>query len=273
MAKGTAKFVRDAVEEVRLAIRLSVKYYIAEHEVYGTTAKRKLFNEDKARYFHIYYDDVRAAQEREVFLRRLKKTEEVLERKVEKKLSRKEDLRSYEKYYLLKFDGNGYFQSYKRRDSIIQKELDKFGYFVLITSEKMTASEALSKYRDRDAIEKLFRTIKSLLGMDTFRVHETSSMEGKSFLAFLASIIWNEMYLAMKPVKKEEKDRKHYTVPAMMKEMEKIFITKDAKGNYRKKYALTARQKKILRAFDLEEKNLETYIRKLSPSLKARSAV
>ena len=273
MAKGNAKFVRDAVEEVRLAIRLSVKYYIAEHEVYGTTAKRKLFNEDKARYFHIYYDDVRAAQEREVFLRRLKKTEEVLERKVEKKLSRKEDLRSYEKYYLLKFDDNGYFQSYKRRDSTIQKELDKFGYFVLITSEKMTASEALSKYRDRDAIEKLFRTIKSLLGMDTFRVHETASMEGKSFLAFLASIIWNEMYLAMKPLKKEEKDRKHYTVPAMMKEMEKIFITKDAKGNYRKKYALTARQKKILRAFSLEEKDLDSYIRKLSPSLKARAMV
>ena len=98
-------------------------------------------------------------------------------------------------------------------------------------------------------------------------------MEGKSFLAFLASIIWNEMYLAMKPLKKEEKDRKHYTVPAMMKEMEKIFITKDAKGNYRKKYALTARQKKILRAFSLEEKDLDSYIRKLSPSLKARSAV
>lgn len=273
MAKGNAKFVREAVEEVRLAIRLSVKHYIAEHEVYGTTVKRKLFNEDKARYFHVYYDDARASREREVFLRRLKKMEEALERKTEKKLSRKEDLRSYEKYYLLKFDDNGYFQSYKRRDSIIQKELDKFGYFVLITSEKMKASEALSKYRDRDAVEKLFRTIKSLLGMDTFRVHETSSMEGKSFLAFLASVIWNEMYQAMKPVKKEEKDRKHYTVPAVMKEMEKIFITKDSKGNYRKKYALTARQKKILKAFGLEERNLDSYIRKLSPSLKARSMV
>lgn len=273
MAKGNAKFVREAVEEVRLAIRLSVKHYIAEHEVYGTTVKRKLFNEDKARYFHVYYDDARASREREVFLRRLKKMEEALERKTEKKLSRKEDLRSYEKYYLLKFDDNGYFQSYKRRDSIIQKELDKFGYFVLITSEKMKASEALSKYRDRDAVEKLFRTIKSLLGMDTFRVHETSSMEGKSFLAFLASVIWNEMYQVMKPVKKEEKDRKHYTVPAVMKEMEKIFITKDSKGNYRKKYALTARQKKILKAFGLEERNLDSYIRKLSPSLKARSMV
>ena len=58
-----------------------------------------------------------------------------------------------------------------------------------------------------------------------------------------------------------------------MKEMKKVFVTKDAKGNYRKKYALTARQKKILKAFGLEEKNLDSYIRKLSPSLKARSTV
>ena len=273
MAKGNAKFVREAVEEVRLAIRLSVKYYIAEHEVYGTTVKRKLFDEDKPRYFHIYYDDVRAAYEREVYLGRLRKMEEVLEKKIEKKLSRKEELRSYEKYYLLKFDENGYLLSYKRRDNIIQKELDKLGYFALITSEKMDASQALSKYRDRDAIEKLFRTIKSLLGMDTFRVHGTESMEGKSFLAFLSAIIWNEMYLAMRPLKKEEKDRKHYTVPAMLKEMEKVFITKDANGNYRKKYALTARQKKILKAFGLEEKNLDSYVRRLSPSLKARAMV
>ena len=273
MAKGNAKFVREAVEEVRLAIRLSVKYYIAEHGVYGKTVTRKLFNEDKVRYFHIYYDDARAANEREVYLSRLKKTEEALERKVEKKLSRKEDVRSYEKHYLLRFDDNGYLQSYKRRDSVIQKELDNLGYFVLITSEKMNASEALSRYRDRDAIEKLFRTIKSLLGMDTLRVHGTEAMEGKCFLAFLAAIIWNEMHQSLKKLKKEENDRKHYTVPAAMKEMEKIFITRDSKGNYRKKYALTARQKKILKAFGLEEKNLDSYIRGLSRSLKARAAV
>ncbi len=273
MAKGNAKFVREAVEEVRLAIRLSVKYYIAEHGVYGTTAKRKLFNEDKPRYFHIYYDDVRAANEREVYLGRLRKTEEALDKKIEKKLSRKEDVRSYEKHYLLKFDDNGYLQSWKRRQSVIQKELDKLGYFVLITSEKIDATEALSRYRDRDAIEKLFRTIKSLLGMDTFRVHGTEAMEGKCFLAFLSSIIWNEMYQSLKVLKKEENDRKHYTVPAAMKEMEKIFITKDSRGNYRKKYALTARQKKILKAFRLEERNLDSYIRNLSRPLKTRAGV
>ena len=273
MAKGNAKFVREAVEQVQIALKMSIKYYIAEHEVYGTTLKKKLFDEDKTRYFHVFYDDVRAAKEREEYLRRLSRMEEALQKKVEKKLSRKEELGSYEKYYLLKFDENGYLLSYKRRDSIIQKELDRLGYFVLISSEKMSASEALSKYRDRDGVEKLFRTIKSLLGMDTFRVHETSSMEGKCFLAFLSAIIWNEMYLAMKPLKTQEKDRKHYTVPAMMKEMEKIFVTKDPKGNYRRKYALTSRQKKILKAFDLEEKDLNSYIKELSPSLKARASI
>lgn len=273
MAKGNAKFVKEPVEEVRLAIRLSVKYYIAEHGVYGTTVKRNLFNGDKTRYFHIYYDDVRAANERETYLARLKMMEEALNKKVEKKLSRKEELRSFEKHYLLKFDDNGYLLSYKRRDSIIQKELDKLGYFVLITSEKMSASEALNRYRDRDAIEKLFRTIKTLLGLDTLRVHGTNSAEGKCFLAFLASIIWNEMHQALKAVKKEEKDRKHYTVPATMKELEKVFVTKDTNGNYRRKYALTAKQKKILKGFGLEEKNLNVYIREISPSLKARSAV
>ena len=166
---------------------------------------------------------------------------------------------------------NGYLQSCKRQDAIIHKETDQLGYFELITSEKMDASEALSKYRD--AAETLFRTIRSLLGMDTFRVHSTESMERKCFLLLLAAIIWNEMYLAMKPLEKEEKDRRHYTVPAMMKEIKKVFVTKDAKGNYRKKYALTARQKKILKAFGPEEKNPDTYIRKPASSLKARSMV
>lgn len=273
MAKGNAKFVREAIEEVRLLIRLTVKYYLAEHEVYATTVKRKLFSADKTRYFHIYYDDIRAARERREYLSRLNRLEEMLERKVEKKLSRKEELRSYEKYYLLKFDNNGYLQSYKRRDKIIQAEMDRLGYFVLITAEEMTASEALEKYRGRDAIEKLFRTIKNMIGMNTIRVHGTDSMEGKCFLAFISSIVWNEMYQVLKTLKTIEKDRKNYTVPAAIKEMEKIFVTKDSNGNYRKKYALTAKQKKILKAFNLEEKVLMSYIKQITGQLKARSNI
>ena len=60
-------------------LNLSVKYYIAQHEVYGTAVKRNLFDGDKTRYFHIFYDDARAANERNVFLKRLKIMEETLD--------------------------------------------------------------------------------------------------------------------------------------------------------------------------------------------------
>ena len=46
------------------------------------------------------------------------------------------------------FDENGYLQSRRRHDDIIQKETDRPGYFVWIPSGKMNASEALNKYRD-----------------------------------------------------------------------------------------------------------------------------
>ena len=273
MAKGNARFVKEAMDEVRLQIRLTMKYYLPSQEVYGTTVKRKLFGEDKTRYFHVYYDDARAARERSSYLTKLKKMDETLERKVQKKLSRKEELRSFEKHYTLKFDDNGYLLSYKRKENVIQKEIDKLGYFVLITSEKMSAEKALEKYRGRDVIEKLFRTIKSMLGMDTLRVHDTEAMEGKCFLAFISAIVWNEMFQALKDLKRDENDRKHYTVPAAIREMEKIFITRNSNGVYVKRYALTARQKKILKAFGLEERHLNSYIRTISRALKARTDV
>ena len=51
----------------------------------------------------------------------------------------------------------------------IQKEIDKLGFFVIITSKEMSASEALDIYRKRDSVEKIFRMLKTGLEYDTFR--------------------------------------------------------------------------------------------------------
>ena len=45
---------------------------------------------------------------------------------------------------------NDYLISFRRKEKEIEKELDYCGYFVLVSSEKMTAEEALTKYRHRD---------------------------------------------------------------------------------------------------------------------------
>ncbi|SFR86357.1 hypothetical protein SAMN02910262_02260 [[Clostridium] aminophilum] len=45
------------------------------------------------------------------------------------------------------------------------------GYFCIITSEKMTASQALVQYKGRDISEKLFRSDKTFIG--SFGLDET----------------------------------------------------------------------------------------------------
>ena len=45
----------------------------------------------------------------------------------------------------------------RERYQVIDEEISLCGYFVIITSEKMTAADALDLYKSRDASEKLFR--------------------------------------------------------------------------------------------------------------------
>ncbi|WP_338802498.1 hypothetical protein WAA20_06350 [Butyrivibrio fibrisolvens] len=47
---------------------------------------------------------------------------------------------------------------------MIKRELQLCGYFCIVTSDKMTAAEALDIYYSRDASEKMFRGDKSYLG-------------------------------------------------------------------------------------------------------------
>lgn len=82
---------------------------------------------------------------------------------------------------------------YQRKEEI-RKIIDKAGYFVIVTSKEMSAEEALETYRDRDAVEKIFRMEKTYLGNDVFRVHTDENLESKVFVSFVALIIRNEIY-------------------------------------------------------------------------------
>lgn len=86
-----------------------------------------------------------------------------LDKLVETKLTRRFNVKKFEKYYRMKFFDD-YLISFRRKEKEIEKELDYCGYFVLVSSEKTTAEEALTKYRHRDASEKQFLIEKSFLG-------------------------------------------------------------------------------------------------------------
>lgn len=270
MAKGNAKFIQSAVDKVNEALRLtSYEDYLDEHGVYGKTVRGYMYPGDKkTRYIHVYYDERKAASEKEAFLSRLKRMDSELDKRLEKKLTRRQDIKEYRKYYNLKFDDNGYFEKYSRKKQAVQKAMNRLGFFVLVTSKKMNASEALNKYRHRDSIEKLFRTDKSYLGGKSFRVYTDEALESKTMISFLAIILRNDMYNRLRPL--YQKDRKNYTVPEAIHQLNKLTITRDSDGRYYQKYAATKKQKAILKAYGLTEqeyaKEAEKIARRFSTS-------
>ena len=194
------------------------------------------------------------------------KKEKHLQKKVDEKIRRKEEMVSYEKLFKLKYDNNGYLESYTKKDREIQKEIDRLGFFVIVTSKEMTASEALDIYRKRDNVEKIFRMLKTGLEYDTFRVHSQESLESKTYVMFIASIVRNHIFQGLKKLTEKENDKKSYTVPAAISELEKITIVKNSKDLYIRRYGLTKKQKNILGQFNVTE----SYINKLAENMNER---
>lgn len=139
---------------------------------------------------------------------------------------------------------------------MIDREIRLSGYFVIVTSEKMTAEEALDIYKSRDGSEKLFRGDKSYLGNRSFRVHSTESVK-KIFIEFVALIIRSRFYTCLKAQTRRTGRKENYmTVPAALRELEKIEMIRQSDGNYRMDHAVTATQKEILGTFGMTERSV-----------------
>ena len=136
--------------------------------------------------------------------------------------------------------------------------------------KKMTAAEALSLYKSRDASEKLFRGDKSYLGNKSLRVAGNESAAAKIFIEFVALIVRCKIYTQLKAMMKEMAKKPNYmTVPAALKELEKIEMVRQMDNVYRLDHAITATQKTILKAFGIDENYIKTSATRLSELLKA----
>lgn len=261
MTKGNAAFITKSIEESVALLKEGYQYYMEDYELYGKTIEKELFHTGKKQYIHIYYDGIAAEREKIIINQRFHKLDQQLEEKKNQIIKRQEDVVGYKKYYRLKFDENGYFQSYKRKDKEIKELINRAGFFAIITSRKMSASQALEIYRDRDAIEKVFRMEKTYLGNDVFRVHLDEHLESKVFISFIALIIRNEIYKSLKPL--YLKNKKEYTVPKVLREYEKLGVTKLSDKKYHIRYKLTNKQKNILKQIGINEKEYIEFAREV----------
>ncbi|NLB78153.1 MAG: transposase [Clostridiaceae bacterium] len=147
--------------------------------------------------------------------------------------------------------------------------LDLCGYFVIVTSRKMTAAEALSLYKSRDVSEKLFRGDKSYLGNTSLRVSGNESATAKIFIEFVALIVRCKLYTQLKAMMAEMSEEPNdMTVPAALKELEKIEMIRQLDNVYRLDHEITATQKTILKAFGVDENYIKAEAMTLSEQLK-----
>ncbi|WP_143087390.1 transposase [Butyrivibrio proteoclasticus] len=195
MVKGMKDLVSALVLKHKGSFEQSRANSIKSYKVNGVIVKMQLFpSDEKDRYFHIYYNDRKHAAERENVERKIDRIVEFLEKNRGKKIPKSPNI---EKYFKLEIYNEGKederLLAWRERTDVIDREIALCGYFVLITSESMTAEEA----------------------------------------------------------KESGRKENYMTVPAALKELEKIEMIKSSDNTYRIDHAVSATQKAILKAFGM----------------------
>ena len=266
MCKGCRALVSSLVLENRGSFETKREAAIRSYKAYGTTVTAKLYEDDtKDRYFHIYYNPSRQAAEREHFEQRIEKLRQFLDKHIGKE---ERFGKTYQDLFHLHYDKKGTFLGADERTDVIERELMLCGYFCIITSEKMTASQALIQYKGRDISEKLFRSDKTFIGSKSERVQSSQSMSSKIFIEFVALIVRNRIYNLLKDqMIRMESRQKYMTVPVAIRELEKIEMVRRNNGNYKLDHAVTKTQKIILSSFGLDEDDISNSADEISKQL------
>ena len=267
MVKGMSSLVNELILENKGKFENKRCNSIYEYGVYGMTIRRKLYAADeKERYFHLYHSISKESAERAEIENRISHMEQFLKRHQNEV---KEFGPGFEKYFYLHYDEKSkVFLLPEEKCSVVERELDLAGYFCIITSDKMTAKEAIELYKSRDTSEKLFRGDKSYLGNKSIRVYSEESARAKIFIEFVAMIIRCRIYTSLKDeMKKMDKKPNYMTVPAAIKELEKIEMVRQLDNVYRLDHAVTANQKAILKAFGMDANQIKYLASELSKEL------
>jgi transposase len=219
MVKGMASFVEKIILDNKGKFEKKRACVIPEYQAYGITIRGKLYADDeKDRCFHIYHKVTKESAESGILESKILKMTEFLKKQEGKSITLGDAYHWYFDIFSHKQeDGTNKFLYAKEKTEVIERELDLCGYFVIVTSRKMTAAEALSLYKSRDGSEKLFRGDKSYLGNKSLRVYGNESAASKIFIEFVALIVRCKLYTQLKAMMAEMSKKPNYmTVPAAL---------------------------------------------------------
>lgn len=187
-------FVRKEIDGVYETLR-SFENLDEQHGLYSRTVltewsykqerpyKKDTISQKRRVYLHIYFNIEKYAEDETSFDRKLMAMrKEVLSGK------RIPDHESfYQKYFEIKeTPARGVVITV--RNEVVRKTKRYYGYFALLSNEKMDSMTALQLYRNKDIVEKAFGNIKDRLNLRRLLVSSEKSMDGKLFVGFIALI-------------------------------------------------------------------------------------
>jgi len=192
--KMSYSFVKKELEPLYDHFR-SFENYSEKYELYHCSVQtewiyrqERLYKKDQLTgkrriYIHFYYNIDQAAEDEKSFDRMLISLRQELESG--KRVPEHEKL--YNKYFETKATPK---RGPKARiiTEAVAKAKRYYGFFALLTNEKMDAITALEIYHNKDVIEKAFGNLKELLNMRRTLVSSDQSLEGKLFVQFVALI-------------------------------------------------------------------------------------
>jgi transposase len=203
-AKSGNKFVAKTLLEAKKTIR-GFTNYDEEHDVYAYSSSERwpyvqtgrnkdvAVAEERRIYIHVYYNGIRAEEEKRRFTKSLAAVRGVI---ISGKEPDKREKALCEKYFIVKHTPKrGVRVSYNER--AINEHMDDMGYFVLLSNDIKDPVAALRVYRKKDIAEKAFENLKERLEMRRTTVHSDQTLQGKFFLQFLALIYVSYIHKCM----------------------------------------------------------------------------
>jgi len=106
------------------------------------------------------------------------------------------------------------------------------GFFCLVSNKQLTLSDALSIYRKKDSIEKIFHSLKNEIDITPLRVWSDHSIYGALIIGFLAQLI-------ISLIRFEYEELKHISPKFIRNSLSNLTVTVEMEGKIGKRYILS----------------------------------
>ncbi|MBQ9007788.1 MAG: hypothetical protein IJ088_00440 [Clostridia bacterium] len=261
----TEEYIRD-----HMYILFNEEYYIPEENIYGIHIEEepvflkdneKVEDLDPKNLFDVYvfYDDLRAAREREDVNDKVQAIERAI---LERKEYTVNLVKLAEPYFhitpCLKDPVTGRNFKYKRNKAVIQSEKEMKGYFLVVGNGNFSASDEIIFIRRRDKSEKSYKRRKSFLGLLTPCTETDDTFKGKMLIGDIAQNVFESIEYYSQPFLKRKRSETVETLIAKLRRY-KIFFKED--GTAMPDHAMRSDEKEIFSCLDLSSDVIESYMR------------